>query len=106
MRKFTMFAALLALTACGDKDDGDSADGASGDGTQWCTDYFNALEGCYAEAGITLPYDFDSLCAPYAGLTDQIIYDQMYCYIDAIEAGDCSSETGINDISTATQSCL
>lgn len=108
MRNLTlMAAAMLALTACGDKDDDSGDAGISGSGIDWCTDYFNALEGCYAEAGITLPagYDFDSLCTPYDGINDQFVYDLMYCYVDAIEAGDCSTEEGLTAISTSTASC-
>jgi len=109
MRNFFMLISVAALVACGDKD-GDSGDGAAGgDGAGWCADYFDALEGCYAEAGFSLTdYGLDeaSYCSAYDGVTDAAVQDFFDCYVDAINAADCSTEEGITAMSTAASECV
>ena len=107
MNKFFMLVSMAALVACNGKDDSGSEE-AGGTGADWCADYIAALDGCYGEAGFSLEdygVDGDALCEPYASSTDDATRDLFYCYVDAIEAADCSTEDGITEMSTAAASC-
>ncbi len=107
MRNFFMLMSVAALVACGDKDD-DSGDSAGVSGTEWCADYFSALEGCYGEAGFSAAdygLDEDTYCANYQGITDIGVKDLLCCYVDAIEDADCSTGEGIESMSTAANAC-
>ena len=106
MRNFFMLMSVAALVACGDKDDSGTDAGATG--TEWCADYLAALDGCYSELGFGLSdYGIDeaSYCGAYDGVTDAATRDLLYCYIDAIEAADCSTEEGVTSMSSEAAAC-
>jgi hypothetical protein len=105
MNKFFMLTSIVALVACNGKDDSGDAD--AGTGTEWCGDYLAALDSCYGEAGFSLS-DYgldDTFCDAYEGVTDTATRDFFSCYNDAIEAGDCSTEAGIEAMGAEAATC-
>jgi len=107
MRNFFMLMSVAALVACGDKDDS-GGDDVGGTGTEWCADYLAALDSCYGDLGFSLAdYGIDeaTYCSAYDGLTDTATKDLLYCYIDAIEAADCSTEEGVSAMSAEAAAC-
>lgn len=110
MRNFVMLMSMAALVACGDKDGDSGSSGGSADAYGWCVDYFNALEGCYTEAGVdpsAAGITLDAYCAAYDGVAGTAELSSFFdCYTDAINAADCSTEEGLNAMSTEAAACV
>lgn len=104
MRKMMVMASLLALVACGDKDD--SGDDGSASGGNLCEDYLNALDSCYQDVGFSLA-DFGIDSATYCDAYDGVdTYNSLFqCYIDEISAADCATEEGVTAMNTALATC-
>ncbi len=98
-------AAPLFSIGCGDKDSGGDDAGGGASAGDLCSEYIAALTECYNEAGLdvsALGFN-DSYCAGY---TDVTYVSYFECYIDAINAADCSTSEGVTSLSTAAASCV
>ena len=105
MRTAFQLLSLSALVACGGTKDSGS-DASSGE--EWCADYLAALDGCYSELGFSLAdygIEESTYCDSFAGATSTTTRDVLACYVEVIEAADCSTEDGVSAMSATAIEC-
>lgn len=97
MNRLVLTALAVGLFGCG-----------GADPEQACTDYLAAVDACFAEASGSSPVQ-DSYCDAYSGLTGsgaKTAADLLDCYVQVIDAGDCSEVPAANDtLANATSQC-
>ncbi len=103
MHRVWLVAGVLACVACsnGGVDSGKST-GRAAD----CGDFMTRLADCYATGGRTLSeggIDPDSWCAAFEEAEGDVALFE--CYIGQIDAGDCTTSTGIAQTSESFQDC-
>lgn len=103
MSKWLLAVGVFALAGC-NKNQGDS--GKTAEIPADCDDYMSALADCYAVGGFELAdggIDAEAWCADFEESGESS--DIFECYVELVEAGDCTTSQGISEVSASLSAC-
>ena len=95
--------------AADDEDTGDEAEDAALSLYETCQDYIDLLDLCYEESGYYSLEDFgidpDTYCTPYEDASDADLYELWSCFVDVLDASDCTTSEGVGQASRGMRGC-